>query len=65
MWPMSTPIDPVKPRIVQLPHGWIAYLDDVKLASFSVSRDEAAEHVLASARILDSLIAQAKEPERG
>jgi hypothetical protein len=61
---MEAQIDPA-PRVVQLPHGWIAYLDDRQLASFATTRDAAAEHVVSSAKILDALIARAKASARG
>jgi len=50
-----------RPRIVELPHGWIAYLDDRKLASFATRRETAIEHVLFSAQALDTLIAKAEK----
>ena len=56
---MTTHPDLAAPRVVELPYGWIAYLDGRKLASFAQSRNSAVVHVLASAEILDSLIARA------
>jgi hypothetical protein len=59
MFPMNDlPASP-ELRLVELDHGWIAYLDDQRLASFDRSRETAQEHVMKSAQILDSVIVEA------